>query len=106
MTNTIEWKLADDNLTLILRELEAQPQIGKYYPPTAMSYGDQVAQIREFIDVGEYLLAYEYINGALEEFPYSISGKAAIKLLEVGLLMGFKSELERDRIFDRRPSRR
>lgn len=40
--------------------------------------------------------------GALEIFPFKLTGLAAIKLLEVGLLMGFKSDQEVDRLFDRR----
>ncbi|MBU6488896.1 MAG: hypothetical protein KGQ57_13905 [Burkholderiales bacterium] len=107
MTDDLDYQFIEANLAFILKELEAQPQVGSYYPTTALSYQDQMAQIREFIEVaGEYGLAYEYINGALEQFPFAISGQAAIKLLEVGLLMGFKSELECDRRFDRRSSDR
>jgi hypothetical protein len=105
MTDDLDYQLVEANLAFILNELEAQPQVGRHYPTTALSYEDQMAQIREFIEVaGEYGLAYEYINGALEQFPFSISGLAAIKLLEVGLLMGFKSELDCDKRFDRRSS--
>lgn len=38
----------------------------------------------------------------LEVFPFKSSGKAAIKLLEVGLIFGFKTELDSDIGFDRR----
>jgi hypothetical protein len=65
-----------------------------------------LAQIHELIaDAGEYGLAYEYIVGALESIPFNVSGAAAVKLLEVGLLVGFKSEQDRDKRFDRRPLR-
>ncbi|WP_354678907.1 hypothetical protein [Cupriavidus plantarum] len=95
--------LIEANLLFVLKELEDQPEIAAYYPATTLSYEDQMAQIHEFIELaGEYGLAYEYIGGALESFPFRLSGTAAIKLLEVGLLMGFKSELESDNRFDRR----
>lgn len=98
-------ELIESNLSFILSEMEGQPEIAQHYPPDALSYEDQIVQIHEFIDLaGEYGLAYEYINGALESLPFKISGEAAVKLLEVGLLMGFKSSLDRDKRFDRRSS--
>ena len=103
MTNLLDHQLIDANLTLVLNELEAQPEVAQFYPPTVLPYKAEMAQIREFIDqAGEYGLAYEYINGVLKSFPFSLSGKAAVKLLEVALLMGFKSERECDKRFDRR----
>lgn len=83
--------------------MEGQPEVARAYPPNAMKYEDKMAQIREFIDLaGEYGLAFEYINSALERYPYKVSVKAAVKLLEVGLLMGFRSESDKDSRFDRR----
>jgi hypothetical protein len=38
----------------------------------------------------------------LESYPFKISGPAAIKLLEVGLLMGYKTERPEDALFDNR----
>lgn len=103
MTTLSNDDLIEANLLFVLNELEGQPEIAAYYPATTLSYEDQMAQIREFIELaGEYGLAYEYISGALESFPFKLSGAAAIKLLEVGLLMGFKSGLESDKRFDRR----
>lgn len=103
MKKQIGCEIIESNLMLILEEMEGQPEVGRSYPPDVMPYEDEMAQIREFIDLaGEYGLAFEYINGALERFPYRISGKAAIKLLEVGLLMGFKSESDEHKRFDKR----
>ncbi|HEY1996820.1 hypothetical protein [Paraburkholderia sp.] len=103
MTNQSDHEIIEINLMLVLEEMEGQPEVGNSYPPDGISYEDEMVQIREFIDLaGEYGLAFEYINGALERFPYRISGKAAIKLLEAGLLMGFKSENDEDKRFDRR----
>lgn len=103
MTTLSNNDLIEANLLFVLNELEGQPEIAAYYSTTTLSYEEQMAQIREFIELaGEYGLAYEYIGGALESFPFRVSGAAAIKLLEVGLLMGFKSERDLDKRFDRR----
>ncbi|SDC59853.1 hypothetical protein [Paraburkholderia lycopersici] len=103
MTSQSDFEFIEDNLIFVLDEMSAQPEVGQHYPANVMSYEDEIAQIREFIELaGEYGLAFEYINSALEQFPYRISGKAAVKLLEVGLLMGFKSENDKDKRFDRR----
>ncbi|WP_153074170.1 hypothetical protein [Paraburkholderia bonniea] len=103
MINASDNELIETNLSLILAEMKAQPEVAPLYSPDELSYEEQMIQIREFIELaGEYGLAYEYINGTLERFPFKISGNAAVKLLEVGLLMGFKSELNRDKRFDRR----
>lgn len=59
-------------------------------------------QIREFVEVGEYGIAYESMVAHLEALPFVLSGKAAVSLLELGLLFGFKTEREEDREFDRR----
>ena len=53
-------------------------------------------------DAGEYGLVYENVVSKLEASPFKLSGKAAIKLLEVGLIFGFKTESESDKEFDRR----
>ncbi|RMV01494.1 hypothetical protein ALP19_102237 [Pseudomonas syringae pv. tomato] len=38
----------------------------------------------------------------LERLPFKLSGRASVKLLEVGLIFGFKTEMEADMKFDRR----
>lgn len=95
--------LIEGNLNFILGEMKAQPGIAQHYPPGGLTYDEHLAQIHEFIaDAGEYSLAYEYIVGALESIPFRLTGTAAVKLLEIGLLVGFKSEREIDKRFDRR----
>ncbi|WP_175907867.1 MULTISPECIES: hypothetical protein [Burkholderia] len=97
--------LIQGNLNFILGEMKAQPDVAQYYSPSGLTYEEHLAQIREFIaDAGEYGLAYEYVVGALESIPFRLTGVAAVKLLEIGLLMGFKSEQELDKRFDRRSS--
>jgi hypothetical protein len=97
--------LIETNLSFILNEMENQPEVAQHYPPATLSYEAQMAQIREFIEMAaEYGLAYEYISSALESFPFTLSGKAAVRLLEVGLLVKYKSELDIDKRFDHRYS--
>lgn len=68
-----------------------------------MSFDEEMEQIREYIeDAGEYAIAYESLVANLEQVPFVISGKAAIGLLEVGLVMGYKTEVDHDAMFDRR----
>lgn len=39
-------------------------------------------------------------SSKLETLPFRLSGAAAVKLLEVGLLFGFKTERHQDARFD------
>lgn len=95
-------KLIERNLQDILSELKAQPEAGAHYPPGVLPFDKDMAQIQEFIDVGEGSLAYEYMVADLESFPFRLSGAGAIRLLEVGLLMGFKTKRPKDLKFDNR----
>jgi hypothetical protein len=86
----------------ILEELEHQQHVAATYSDKFLSYTDEMKQIREFIEVGEYGLAYEYLVGAIELHLFVLSGKAVIALLELGLTFGFKTERSDDIAFDRR----
>ena len=91
------------NLLFIVNEISAQPEIAKYFPPEMQSYDEQINQVKEYlIEAGEYQIAYEIIVSMLESFPFQLSGSASIKLLEVGLLMKFKTEKPEDSRFDKR----
>ena len=62
-----------------------------------------MGQVREWVeDVGEYGIAYELLVSMLEEFPFQLSGQVAVKLLEAGILMRFKTEQPQDARFDSR----
>ncbi|NIR13144.1 MAG: hypothetical protein GWN86_04015 [Desulfobacterales bacterium] len=68
-----------------------------------MSYDEEMYQIKEYIELaGEYALAYETIVSTLEVHPFVLSGRSSVNLLEVGLIMGFKTEKENDNIYDLR----
>jgi hypothetical protein len=97
------FKLIEDKLLAIVEELEKQPEVASFYPEGTLPYPSEMARLREYISyAGEYGLAYELIVSCLETMPFKLSGASAVKLLEVGLLMGFKTEQEKDKLFDRR----
>lgn len=62
----------------------------------------QMNLINEFIDNNEFELAYEELVLWLEDGHFLVSGSTAVRLLEIGLLLGFKSERDCDSRFDRR----
>lgn len=98
-----DYQLIENNLSFVLAELGSQPEVGSFFPPESLSYQEQIDQLSEWVnDAGEYGLVYENVVPMLEAFPFKLSGKAAIKLLEVGLIFGFKTESESDKEFDRR----
>jgi hypothetical protein len=73
------------------------------FPPEQLSFVDEVEQIRGWIeDHGEYGIAYEALIAMLEAFPFQVSSRAAVKLLEVGLLLQFKTDRPEDARFDSR----
>lgn len=84
----------------LLAEIEKQTNMAAYYGAGHLSFHDEMAQIREFIEHDEYEIAYECVVVNLEKDGYSLSGIAAVKLLEVGLLMHYKTERESDHPFD------
>ena len=68
-----------------------------------MGLEDNINQIYEYIDIaGEYSLAYEKINGLLDNNSFKLSGLNCVRLFEAGLLLGFKTDADKDRIFDHR----
>lgn len=90
-------------LSQIIGEIAVQTDVGSRFPVGMQKFPHQVDQIKEFIDyAGEYALAYEYIICLLEQFPFVLTGQTAVKLLEVGLILQFKTECEEDAEFDSR----
>jgi len=90
-------------LLLVLSELEKQSDVSNSYPPDRLSFADEMKQIHEFIEIAvEYGLAYECLVAVIQFHPFTLSGKAVIALLELGLLFGYKSEMKEDAPFDRR----
>ena len=101
MKNHME--IIEENLLFILNELRQQRDLAMHFPSETQSYDDQLSQIEEYlVDAGEYGLGYELMVVLLATFPFRLSGLASVKLLEVGLLLGFKTDMSEDVIFDRR----
>ena len=89
------------SLTALLEELESQPEMANFFAPDILSYKDTLSNIGEWLgDNGEYGLAYEVMVSLLERFDFKISGKSAVRLLEVGLYFGYKTDLESDHDLD------
>ena len=96
-------QLIEANLLAVLGEIRVQPDVGKHFPADLQNYSDQIEQLREWIeDAGEFGIAYESIVSMLEAFPFKLSGPSAVKLLEIGLLLQFKTERVEDKQFDSR----
>ena len=101
MKNSFE--LISSNLLCVLDEIRTQPELAKTFPPDQLSYEESVEQMRAFIeDAGEFGIAYETMVMILADYPFRLSSPTAIRLLEVGLLMKFKTELPEDAVFDSR----
>jgi hypothetical protein len=99
----IERTQMETRLLRILGELERQAEVAAAYPANALPFSEEMKQIREFIEVaGEYGVAYESLVAAIESHPFVLSGKTAISLLELGLLLGYKTDRNEDHGFDRR----
>jgi hypothetical protein len=90
-------------LASVLAEVEKQESLAASYPPNLLPFDDEMKQIHEWIEIaGEYGIAYESIVATIEALPFVLSGKAAVSLLEVGLLLGYKTHRKEDSVFDRR----
>ncbi len=98
---TIDARPIAANLSAILDEIRQQLDVGAGFPPALQAFPAQVELIREWIeDANEFGIAYESLVSMLEEFPFQLSGPTAVKLLEVGLAMRFKTERPQDAPFD------
>ena len=91
-----------ERLSRVLGEMRMQKsQVEEYYPPEGISFEDEVAQLDEFLGpANEFGAAYECIVANLEAAPFTLSSAAALALLEVGLLMRYKTDRQEDGAFD------
>lgn len=95
--------LMKSNLLSVLAEIQNQPEVGLNFPRDSQTYTEQIEQISEYLEYAHELgLAYESLVSMLESFPFQLSGKSSVRLLEVGLLMRFKTERPQDSLFDMR----
>jgi len=95
------FKNTEKNLVFILNEIENQREISKSFPEDMLGFDETIARIHEYIEeAGEYALAYELMVILLETYDFTISGLGAVKLLELGLIMKFKTTREIDSRFN------
>ena len=93
--------LIEANLMAVLAEVGRQADVGHSFPAERLSFAAQVEQIREWIeDANECGIAYELLVSTLEQFPFQVSGPTVVKLLEVALLLRYKTDLAEDAQFD------
>ena len=92
-------------LRRVLEEMRNQhSEVALLYPPEGLSFSDELAQLDEYLGpANEFGVAYECIVANLEAVPFRLSSSAALALLEVGLLMRYKTDREEDTAFDVRP---
>lgn len=104
MTDRDQSSMIIDRLYRVLGEMRIQQsEVEGHYPPEGLSFGEEIAQLDEFLgQAHEFGAAYECIVANLEAAPFRLSSAAALALLEVGLLMGYKTDREEDSAFDLR----
>jgi hypothetical protein len=93
-----------ERLSRVLGEMRMQQlEVEEHYPPEGVSFEEEVAQLDEFLGpANEFGAAYECIVANLEAAPFTLSSSAALALLEVGLLMRYKTDRKEDEVFDLR----
>jgi hypothetical protein len=90
-------------LLCVLGELEKQNNMASNYPVDVLPFADQMKQIHEWVEIaGEYEIAYESLVATIEAQPFVLTGKAAISLLELALLLNYKTGRPEDKLFDKR----
>lgn len=100
---TADAELIKSNLQFLLAEIGNQSDVLEGFPLDLQRFPEEIESIREWVEeAGEFGIAYEAMVAMLETFPFQISGAAAVKLLEVGLLMRFKTDQVQDAKFDSR----
>jgi hypothetical protein len=97
------YQILEKNLLSIIDELETQSHLGNKIPSNILSLEEQISQWRELIELaGEYEIAYESIISLLEILPFQLTNITAIKLIEVSLILRYKTDRDEDKIFDSR----
>lgn len=95
--------LIRDRLRGVLDEMRKQTHLANHFGSATLSFDEEMEQLRELIeDAGEYGVAYESIVSCLEDIPFVLTGKVVVNLLEVSLLLGYKTDKPSDKPYDRR----
>jgi len=92
-----------ENLNVVLNELKGK---SLDIDPAFLAYPKQIEQIDEWINYADECgIAYESMVALLESEPIEISGAATVRLLEVALVFGFKTDRDEDKPYDFRAER-
>lgn len=95
--------LLEERLLMVLAEMDSQiKQMTACSSPGESPLVESLAQMREYIQCDEKSLAYEVVVATLEKYPFLVSGRSAVALLEIGLIMQYKTDREEDAVFDHR----
>lgn len=93
------YEFVEANLSSVMREMAAQPEAAD--PTDTASFEELMSDVGKWIeDHGQYGIAYEAMVAELESGEFRLSGRAAVKLLEVGLLFGYKTKRPQDKRFN------
>lgn len=88
-------------LIIVCEDIKLQCEIALTFSPDELPYDSWIEQLDEWINYAcEYSLAYESIVSSIENHPFRLSGEAVVKLLEVALLLRYKTDRESDCQFD------
>ncbi len=100
MSNDLIYNKVMSNLQTVFEEMRVQNELSVYYPSNVLPFDKQMVQLDEYInDYDEFGIAYELIICNLEHYPFILKGTTVVKLVEVALLMGYKTDREEDEIF-------
>lgn len=95
--------LVCQRLGAILGELREQSNLATQHWDSREDFETEMNQIREYIEeAGEFGIAYDVIIANLAQVPFNLSSKSVLGLVEVALVMGYKTEDDCDIVFDRR----
>lgn len=95
--------LVYQRLIAIASELHEQKHLATKHWDSQDDFENEMCQIKEYIEeAGEYGIAYDVIIANLDQVPFQLSSKAVLGLIEVALVMGYKTEDDCDAVFDRR----
>lgn len=95
----------ETKLMAIWSEIAAQSDLVANLSEYGVRDNKAVQRIGEWIDHhGEYDEAYTTLVAILEKVPFKLSGPNAVRLLEVGLIFGYKTGRIEDAYY-RRPTR-
>jgi hypothetical protein len=79
--------LLEAHLITLAKELRMHAHQPNYLGPNIKTFEESMDDLNEYIEVGEYGIAYELIVALLKHAPFHLSPKFTLTLLEVGLLL-------------------